>query len=183
MRIVSNLAKRIKGVYSEFDEPGFCRGIEAELDSLGFGERWRLIRDALTGHLPGDFTLSAQILMDPLEPEFAAHPEETPWDGFIVVPETEFVAEAGINHFDLAMDVLKQMTKRFSSEGSIRTFIDRYQEESLALFREWAADPNVHVRRLVSEGTRPRLPLAAPTQLQERSDASPGSSGVVERRC
>ena len=183
MRIVSNLAKRIKGVYSEFDEPGFCRGIETELDAIGFGERWRLIRDALTAHLPGDFTRSAQILMDPLEPEFAAHPEETPWDGFIVVPETEFVAEAGINHFDLAMDVLKQMTKRFSSEGSIRTFIDRYQEESLALFREWAADLNVHVRRLVSEGTRPRLPLAAPTQLQERSDASPGSSGVVERRC
>ena len=72
------------------------------------------------------------------------------------------MAESGINHFDLAMDVLKEMTKRFSSEGAIRTFIDRYQEESLALFREWAADPNVHVRRLVSEGTRPRLPLAAP---------------------
>ena len=56
MRIVSNLAKRIEGVYSEFDEPGFCRGIETELDAIGFGERWRLIRDALTAHLPGDFT-------------------------------------------------------------------------------------------------------------------------------
>ena len=54
------------------------------------------------------------------------------------------------------------MTKRFSSGGAIRTFIDRYQDESLVLFREWAADPNVHVRRLVSEGTRPRLALAAP---------------------
>jgi|TARA_B100001146_G_C16139389_1_gene416031 3-methyladenine DNA glycosylase AlkC len=52
------------------------------------------------------------------------------------------------------MDILKEMTKRFSSEEAIRTFIDRYQEGSLALFREWAADPNVHVRRLVSEGTR-----------------------------
>ncbi len=64
------------------------------------------------------------------------------------------MAESGISHFDLAMDILKEMTKRFSSEEAIRTFIDRYQEGSLALFREWAADPNVHVRRLVSEGTR-----------------------------
>ena len=106
------------------------------MDALGFGERWRLIPGALTAHLPGDFTRSAQILMDSLEPELAGHPGKTPWDGFIVVPETEFVAEAGINHFDLAMDVLKEMTKRFSSDGAIRTFIDRYQEESLVLFRE-----------------------------------------------
>ena len=46
------------------------------------------------------------------------------------------MAESGIDHFDLAMDVLKEMTKRFSSEGEIRTFIDRYQDESLVLFRE-----------------------------------------------
>lgn len=43
MRILRNLAKRIKGVYLEFDEPGFYQGIKTELDSLGFGERWRLI--------------------------------------------------------------------------------------------------------------------------------------------
>ena len=108
MRIVSNLAKRIKGVYSAFDEPGFCRGIKTELDSLSFCERWRLIPGALTAHLPGDSTRSAQILMDSVEPELAAHPEKTAWDGFIVVPETEFVAETGINHFHLAMDVLKR---------------------------------------------------------------------------
>jgi len=86
MRIVSNFSKRAKGVYSEFDEPGFCLGIKTELDAPGFGERWRLIRDALTAHLSGDFTRSAQILMNSLEPELAAHPEDTPWDGFIVVP-------------------------------------------------------------------------------------------------
>ncbi|MDE0720904.1 MAG: hypothetical protein OSB75_10160 [Dehalococcoidia bacterium] len=55
--------------------------------------------------------------MDSLEPELAAHPEKTLWGGSIVVLETEFVAEAGINHFDLAMDALKEMTKRFSLKG------------------------------------------------------------------
>ena len=77
MRILSNLAKRIKGVYSEFDEPGFCQGIKTELNARGFGECWRLIWDALIAHLPGDSTRSAQIRMDSLEPELAAHPEKT----------------------------------------------------------------------------------------------------------
>lgn len=76
MRILSNLAKRIKGVYSEFDEPGFCQGIKTELDALGFGELWRLISDALIAYLTGDSTRSAQIRMDSLEPELAAHSEK-----------------------------------------------------------------------------------------------------------
>ena len=162
MRIVSNLAQRIKGVYAEFDEQGFCRAIEADLEGLGFGERSSLIRNALKNHLPNDFERSAQKLMDSLEPELDDQPGETPWDGFIVVPETEYIAQEGIDHFNLGMEALKEMTKRFSSEGAIRTFIERYPEESLALLRVWVADPNVHVRRLVSEGTRPRLSLAAP---------------------
>ncbi len=172
MRVVSSLARRIKCVYAEFDEPGFCRIIESDLENLGFGERSSLIRSALKDHLPDDFERSAQILMDSLEPELADQPGETPWDGFIVVPETEYIADAGIDHFSLSMEALKEMTKRFSSEGAIRAFIEKYPAESLALLRKWAADPNVHVRRLVSEGTRPRLPLAAPLR-SFKKDPSP----------
>lgn len=46
------------------------------------------------------------------------------------------------------------------SVAQIRDFLERYPEETLALLQCWASDPNVHVRRLVSEGTRPRLPWA-----------------------
>jgi 3-methyladenine DNA glycosylase AlkC len=49
---------------------------------------------------------------------------------------------------------------RFSAEGSIRPYIDRDPERTVAVRREWACDPNAHVRRLVSEGTRLRLPWA-----------------------
>jgi 3-methyladenine DNA glycosylase AlkC len=53
-----------------------------------------------------------------------------------------------------------ELTKRFTAEFSIRAFLERYPEESLRWLARWARDPNVHVRRLVSEGTRPRLPWA-----------------------
>ena len=53
-----------------------------------------------------------------------------------------------------------ELTKRFSAEFSIRPFLTKYPDESLKLLKSWTEDPNAHVRRLVSEGTRPRLPWA-----------------------
>jgi 3-methyladenine DNA glycosylase AlkC len=52
------------------------------------------------------------------------------------------------------------LTRRFTAEFSIRAFLERDPERTLARLRDWARDPDVHVRRLVSEGTRPRLPWA-----------------------
>jgi 3-methyladenine DNA glycosylase AlkC len=53
-----------------------------------------------------------------------------------------------------------ELTQRFTAEYSIRGFLERYPERTLDRLRDWAGDSNVHVRRLVSEGTRPRLPWA-----------------------
>ena len=58
------------------------------------------------------------------------------------------------------MHVQYELTKRFSAESSIRPFLVKYPEDTYARLREWASDGNVHVRRLVSEGIRPRLPWA-----------------------
>jgi 3-methyladenine DNA glycosylase AlkC len=58
------------------------------------------------------------------------------------------------------MNALYEMTRRFTAEGAIRAFIQRYPDKTLVRLAIWAGDQNCHVRRLVSEGTRPRLPLA-----------------------
>jgi 3-methyladenine DNA glycosylase AlkC len=84
--------------------------------------------------------------------------ELTGYDGFIVLPQNEFVAKYGLDHYDLSMRALYEMTKRFTAEGAIRPFILKYPQQTLAILSEWAEDENCHVRRLVSEGTRPRLP-------------------------
>ncbi|HIK14188.1 MAG TPA: DNA alkylation repair protein [Leptolyngbyaceae cyanobacterium M33_DOE_097] len=54
-----------------------------------------------------------------------------------------------------------QLTQRFTAEFSIRPFLERYPAATLARLQQWASDPSPHVRRLVSEGTRPRLPWAS----------------------
>ena len=71
-----------------------------------------------------------------------------------------FVAERGLEHFDLSMRAQYELTKGFSAEGSIRPYIARDPERAMAFLHRWALDENPHVRRLVSEGTRLRLPWA-----------------------
>ena len=80
---------------------------------------------------------------------------------FFYFPHLVFVAERGLDHFDLSMQAQHELTKRFSAEFSIRPYIAKDPERTFAVFRKWAKDRNPHVRRLVSEGTRLRLPWAA----------------------
>lgn len=60
----------------------------------------------------------------------------------------------------LYLQAQDQLTQRFTAEFSIRPLLERHFEATLARLRVWARDPSLHVRRLVSEGTRPRLPWA-----------------------
>lgn len=88
------------------------------------------------------------------------HAELTGMASFFYLPHTLFVARFGLEHFELSMQAQYELTQRFTAEFSIRPFLEASPERTLVRLREWANDPNVHVRRLVSEGTRPRLPWA-----------------------
>ena len=79
---------------------------------------------------------------------------------FFYLPHVLYVAEHGLEHFEESMRAQYALTRRFTAEFSIRAYLQRHPERTLARLREWATDTNVHVRRLVSEGTRPRLPWA-----------------------
>jgi len=79
---------------------------------------------------------------------------------FRYLPYTLFVSEYGLHAFESSMRAMYELTKRFTSEHCIRAFLVSEQDRTLNRLREWTEDPNHHVRRLVSEGTRPRLPWA-----------------------
>jgi len=157
---VTELAKRIKKVYKEFNEEKFIEDINSKLEPLSFGDRSKLITKTVKKHLPKNFKEATKILIKSLEPE-NTKTELTGFYGFITWPLTEYIAENGLEeeNYETSMHALKEMTKRFSSENSIRAFIKKYPEKTLKKLNEWIKDKNVHVRRLVSEGTRPRLPL------------------------
>jgi 3-methyladenine DNA glycosylase AlkC len=119
---------------------------------------WHIAR-ALRRHLPQEYERAIDILVASLGPKLE-EAELTGMDSFLYLPHVFFVAEFGGEHFEASMRAQYELTQRFTAEYSIRVFLERYPERTLARLREWARDPNVHVRRLVSEGTRPRLPWA-----------------------
>jgi 3-methyladenine DNA glycosylase AlkC len=156
---VERLAHSIGQAWPAFDRAGFTLAINSQLHALSFGGRNALIRDTLRAYLPQEFPEAVQILLDALGPEISQC-EVTGFEGFTVMPQNDFVAAYGLGHLDLSLQALYELTKRFTAEGAIRAFLQAYPQQTLARLAEWAEDPNCHVRRLVSEGTRPRLPLA-----------------------
>jgi 3-methyladenine DNA glycosylase AlkC len=113
----------------------------------------------MADYLPEDRDEALRILTHSLGPPI----EESELKGmevFRYLPHVFFVAEHGLDHFETAMTMQYEITKRFTAEFSIRAYLEHHEHATLARLREWASDPNVHVRRLVSEGSRPRLPWA-----------------------
>ena len=78
--------------------------------------------------------------------------------GWVVWPLTDWVARCGLHQPDRALDALHAMTQRFTAEWAVRPFIERHPERTWARLAAWCEDPSAHVRRLASEGSRPRLP-------------------------
>jgi 3-methyladenine DNA glycosylase AlkC len=133
-------------------------------------ERGRKIATALKVYLPDDFNQAVTILLATLDAP-VEHDEKNSIPSFIFLPHTIYVTENGIDDFKTSMQAHYQLTQRFTSEFAIRPFIQRYPEKCLVLLTQWATDSNQHVRRLVSEGTRPRLPWASrlPEYIQDPS--------------
>ena len=162
-KVVTRLAGNLRQVWSGFDARGFRRSVIPRLDPLTFSERCNLICDVLWEFLPKEYPRALEIILAALPPALPTC-ELTGYDGFIVLPQNEYVAKYGLAHYELSMQALCQMTKRFSAEGAIRAYILKYPGPTMSTLAGWAEDENCHVRRLVSEGTRPRLPWT--TQLR-----------------
>ena len=163
---IVGLGQRIGKVYPQFDAAGFAEFINPKISELGLYERIDLVVCALEQFLPQEFEHAATILTNSLGEELDASTDDlvsgdlSSNQGFIVVALGLYIARHGIQHFEISMHALYEMTKRFSSEGPIRDFLIADEERTLKRYQEWVEDPNVHVRRLVSESTRPRLPWA-----------------------
>lgn len=159
--LAQRLAGEIARVHKSFPTRLFLKDATTGLDDLELLDRGKHISAALGKHLPPAYPEAIDVLLRSLGPEHAT--DELLGVGmapFFYLPHVLFVAERGLNHFDVSMRAQYELTKRFSAEGSIRPYIAKEPERTLAVLRKWARDENAHVRRLVSEGTRLRLPWA-----------------------
>jgi 3-methyladenine DNA glycosylase AlkC len=159
--LVRRLAADVARAHPAFPSRAFVRDATAGLDALELLDRGRHIMRALRVHLPQSYPEAIAVLLRSLGPEHEG--DELIGVGmapFFYLPHTLFVAEHGLDHFDLSLRAQHELTRRFSAEASIRPYIARDPERTLSVLADWADDPNPHVRRLVSEGTRLRLPWA-----------------------
>lgn len=151
--------------------PGFDGQAFAEKALSGVPERSLMacldwFADCLEPYLARDFpTMAAQLnamMPAPLDPSL----RDDDFGRFIhAVPGVLAVRHGLEDHREIALDLLHAATQRFSMEFYIRAFLNRWPEATLARLGQWVRDENYHVRRLVSEGTRPRLPWAKAVSL------------------
>lgn len=134
------------------------------LDGLEFKARARHLCDALEATLPRDFCAAADIIeaslapVGPGEDIAALRSSAAGLAGWVVWPMAEFVARRGLDSPTRALRALHALTQRHTAEWSIRPFIEQHPQLAFETLQAWTRDPSPHVRRLVSEGSRPRLP-------------------------
>ncbi len=165
------IAEMIQAVHPQFDSSGFIRDSLDGYELLELTPRARRISDVLAQFLPESREEAIEVVIAALGFEIDKS-ELTGMGSFIYFPFVLFVADYGLDCFETSMLAQYELTKRFTAEFSIRAFIERYPKATLRRLTEWTSDPNVHVRRLVSEGTRPRLPWA-PRLRSFQADPSP----------
>ncbi|MDF1696649.1 MAG: DNA alkylation repair protein [Saprospiraceae bacterium] len=157
-QIVEKIASTIKSVYTSFNQKGFLDAIIPHLQEQTYSERKSSITKALINYLPADYEESVDILLKVLPPPYIEDTIQGTVDRFYVSTFTAYIGIKGLDHFECSMQALYEMTKCFTAEWDIRPFLLRYPTQTLAQLKKWAKDKNPHVRRFVSEGSRPNLP-------------------------
>ncbi|MEP6971747.1 MAG: DNA alkylation repair protein [Betaproteobacteria bacterium] len=153
------IATMIRAVHPAFPLKAFVDDCLAGLEKRELLPRGRHVADMMNRYLPPNFSDAVAILLaaaeQPIARQIAAGT-----GGFLFMPHLYFVAQYGLAHFEASMRAQHALTQRFTAEFAIRPFLQHRQRETLQRLSEWTQDPSAHVRRLVSEGTRPRLPWA-----------------------
>jgi len=160
------LASQFEAADSSFNARLFETQVMQKLGSLELKARIAHIADVLERHLDSDFVVAAKQIKAALPPALDPTNTDDDFGGFILAPLGDYVVRHGCTsrHLDRSLKLLKELTKRFSMEFYIRPFLDAFPAETLAMLADWSLDHNYHVRRLVSEGTRPLLPWAGRLQ-------------------
>jgi len=158
-KLVALIAESFSAVDSKFDAKAFSTQATQGLEALELKDRARQIAHALHAQLPKDIPSACETVIQ----SFGAKLEVTKDYGlapFFYMPHSEWIGLYAVADFRSGMRANYELTQRYTAEFSIRPFILEHEAACLKQLKAWCTDPNPHVRRLVSEGSRPRLPWA-----------------------
>lgn len=161
------IAHNITLAHPAFDGQSFCRAAMDGLEPLGILQRGQHLARVLRTHLPPCYEDAVGVLVRSLTPPLPTTDDfglgvlfYLPHDAFVATYGLDAAANEGRDPFDISMQAMYEITRRSSAEFSIRPFLIRWPGRTLARLMEWTRDSDPHVRRLCSEGARPRLPWA-----------------------
>jgi len=154
---IQRLRSAFTQVNPQFDGKKFQRQAMRGLSDLELKGRVDHFIAVINTHLPADHksALAAVVAAGEVLRSDGMSTSQTffaPW------PLVDWVGTYGGEHPAASLSALRQMTSVFSAEFAIRPFIMADTKGTLKVLRSWLSDPDPHVRRLVSEGTRPLLP-------------------------
>ncbi|HRE80558.1 MAG TPA: DNA alkylation repair protein [Opitutaceae bacterium] len=144
-----SLADQLQALSKGFNRRRFLRLTLDGLEQRALMDRLRQTAIAYQATLPGSYRDQLVVLRQ-LAP-LVGHP-------FLAISLGDFVAREGLGDPVHSLEALKFFTQYGSSEFAVRPFLQRDLEGTLAVMETWAQDESEHVRRLASEGSRPRLP-------------------------
>jgi 3-methyladenine DNA glycosylase AlkC len=148
---VTGFAAAIQGVYPVFDEEAFLRGVfDESWPDRALMDRMRRVTVVLHDGLPADYRQAAALLIE-ASPKLAG-------GGFIDMVPCDYAAVYGLDDLETSIPLLEESTKLTSAEFAVRPFIEKYPTPMMAQMLAWADHEYEGVRRLASEGCRPRLP-------------------------
>ena len=157
----TNLAKllssKITTIYKDFNSKKYIESINRNCDDLGYTQRIALHAEELNLYLPKDYKKAVNILVSILGEE---NKKETGMftEYYWVLPIGKYIEKYGLDNLDISIRAIEEITKRNTGEYAIRPFIRKYPKELLVIMTKWAQSENFHLRRLASEGLRPKLP-------------------------
>lgn len=146
-----HLATQFNKVDANFNIQQFVDAVINGLENRSLNERLRFTTLTLKNHLPADFKEAVQVLN-------AVIPNSPRGYTSLIFPD--YIGQFGIDDFETSMEALAYYTQFGSSEFAIREFLKHDFDKTLEVMKLWAKSPNHHIRRLSSEGCRPRLPWA-----------------------
>jgi len=162
--LVRNAAAHLQRSWRGFPATDFEALALHDFDALQMKARAMQIATALDATLPQDFEHAARTIQGALAPvrgdeDLATlRASSAGLAGWICWPLGELIARRGLAYPERALAALHALTQRFTAEFAIRPFILAHPQLAFETLSRWTADPSAHVRRLVSEGSRPRLP-------------------------
>lgn len=154
--LLADFAKVLRKVRPDFSATTFQDQVfDRKWQGLELKERMRHISDCLHRLLPDDFATATSILVDTTEHFIQEQGEKMAFEyGFL----PDFVERFGLEQPEVSVPALERMTRWTSAEFAVRPYLRDYPERMYTQMQEWARHESPFVRRLASEGFRPRLP-------------------------